>query len=107
MTVPLTIPAFILETLGWPEILIICVAGVLLFGKRLPEVGRNIGKSIMSFKKGMNDMKDEFNKAVTEEEAPAAQEKLPPPQEKVVCNACTEFDRAKTVDAAPADPQRE
>ncbi len=34
--------------------IIIAIVGVLLFGKRLPEVGRNLGKGIMEFKKGLS-----------------------------------------------------
>ncbi|NJK54105.1 MAG: CHASE2 domain-containing protein [Leptolyngbyaceae cyanobacterium SU_3_3] len=29
----------------------------MLFGKRLPEVGRSLGKGMMEFKKGLNDIK--------------------------------------------------
>ena len=32
--------------------------GVLLFGKRLPEVGRYLGKTIIEFKKGMKGLED-------------------------------------------------
>ena len=37
------------------ELLIVGGIAVLLFGKRLPEVGRSLGKSIVEFKKGIND----------------------------------------------------
>ncbi len=40
--------------LGPPEMIIIMGLAVLLFGKRLPEVGRSLGKGIIEFKKGLN-----------------------------------------------------
>jgi sec-independent protein translocase protein TatA len=39
--------------LGMTEILILMVLGVLLFGKRLPEVGRSIGKMLVEFRRGL------------------------------------------------------
>jgi sec-independent protein translocase protein TatA len=47
--------------LGMPEILIILVVGVLLFGKRLPDMGRYLGKSITEFKKGMKGLEDDVD----------------------------------------------
>ncbi|MDR0867055.1 MAG: twin-arginine translocase TatA/TatE family subunit [Planctomycetota bacterium] len=64
------IPAFF-QSLGWSEILIVGVAGVLLFGRRLPDLGRTLGKSLVSFRKGMTEMKDEIVKGVEEPLAPA------------------------------------
>jgi sec-independent protein translocase protein TatA len=49
--------------IGPPELLIVGVIAVLLFGKRLPEVGRSLGKSIVEFKKGMHDIKAEVDGA--------------------------------------------
>ncbi len=49
--------------LGPPEMLIVLVIAVLLFGKRLPEVGRSLGKGMMEFKKGLNDIKNEVDVA--------------------------------------------
>jgi sec-independent protein translocase protein TatA len=34
--------------------LVILVIGLLIFGKRLPDVGKNLGKTIVEFKKGLN-----------------------------------------------------
>jgi sec-independent protein translocase protein TatA len=42
---------------GWEWIVILIVA-VLIFGRRLPEVARNLGRSISDFKKGMKDASD-------------------------------------------------
>lgn len=52
--------AFISMPGGW-EWIIILVIGLLLFGRRLPEIGRSIGKTIVEFKKGMNDIENEAN----------------------------------------------
>jgi sec-independent protein translocase protein TatA len=49
--------------LGPTELLIVGVIAVLLFGKRLPEVGRSLGKGIVEFKKGLNDIKSEVDSA--------------------------------------------
>lgn len=54
--------------IGLPEIIIICVVGILLFGRRLPEVGKNLGKTIVEFKKGLNATADEINKASAPQE---------------------------------------
>lgn len=39
--------------IGWPEILLILLVVLLLFGaKRLPDLARSLGKSLHEFKKG-------------------------------------------------------
>jgi sec-independent protein translocase protein TatA len=54
-------PLFGLFTLSPMEILIILGIGVLLFGRKLPEVGRYLGKGIVEFKKGMKGMEDDID----------------------------------------------
>lgn len=69
MTMPLA--------LGMPgpgEWIIIAAIGLLIFGKRLPEVGRSLGKGIVEFKKGLKGVEDE----VTQIDPP----KLDQPQAK-------------------------
>lgn len=45
---------------GPMEMMIILGIGVLLFGKRLPEVGRSLGKGITEFKKGVKGIEEEI-----------------------------------------------
>ncbi len=48
-------------SLGPMEMVLIMGLGVLLFGKRLPEVGRSLGRGIVEFKKGLNGVGDDFD----------------------------------------------
>ncbi|MEM9345024.1 MAG: twin-arginine translocase TatA/TatE family subunit [Planctomycetota bacterium] len=50
--------------IGWQELLILAAIGILIFGKRLPEVGRSVGKSIVEFKKGLAGVDEEVEAAV-------------------------------------------
>jgi sec-independent protein translocase protein TatA len=47
--------------LGPMEMIIVMGIAVLLFGKRLPEVGRSLGKGIVEFKKGLNGVADDLD----------------------------------------------
>jgi sec-independent protein translocase protein TatA len=41
--------------LGWPEVAIIAIAALLIFGpKKIPELGGAIGKTLRGFKEEMN-----------------------------------------------------
>ena len=59
------------------EIIIIVVVALLLFGRRLPEVGRSLGKGIVEFKKGLRGIEDEVDKAAGEDDK---SDKTPPSQ---------------------------
>lgn len=47
--------------LGYIELLIIGAIMLLLFGKRLPEVARSMGKGITEFKKGVQGIEDDVH----------------------------------------------
>ena len=48
---------------GLPEMMIIGVIAVLLFGKRLPEIARSLGKGVVEFKKGVRGIEDGISDA--------------------------------------------
>ena len=48
--------------LGPPELAMILAAALLIFGKRLPEVGKSLGRGIIEFKKGLQGMQDDINR---------------------------------------------
>ncbi len=46
--------------LGWPEVSIIAVVALLIFGpKKIPELGSALGKTLRGFKEEVNTVEDE------------------------------------------------
>jgi sec-independent protein translocase protein TatA len=63
------------------DIAIVLIIGVLLFGKRLPDMGRYLGKSITEFKKGMKGLEDDVDISAPPHTAPVAQTQHAPQQQ--------------------------
>ena len=67
---------------GLPELVIFGTIALLLFGKRLPEVARSLGKGIVEFKKGVRGIEDEvqqstYSSTSSSTPRPAAPEEAP------------------------------
>lgn len=58
---------FAFGNIGATEMIVIGVIMLLLFGRRLPEVGRSLGQGIVQFKKGLKDVQDEVTNASSDE----------------------------------------
>jgi len=58
---------------GPTDWIIIGIIALLIFGKRLPEVGRSLGRGIVEFKKGLQGVQDEL----TGDQANSAKQDLP------------------------------
>lgn len=64
--------------MGPGEMLVIALVLLLLFGRRLPEVMRSMGKGISQFKKGLHDPDDEDSLALNQpDNKPASEQEQP------------------------------
>ena len=69
-------PLALFQNLGMPELIIIGIITLLIFGPRLPSVMRSIGKGIVEFKKGLRDTGEDVRKEI--ENSPE-----PPPKKQI------------------------
>jgi sec-independent protein translocase protein TatA len=71
-----SIPTAFIQGIGGPELLIILVIILLLFGaKKLPELAKGLGKSMKEFKKATQEVQDDFQEAMDSVES---DKKTPP-----------------------------
>ncbi|MCC6417973.1 MAG: twin-arginine translocase TatA/TatE family subunit [Gemmataceae bacterium] len=87
--------------LGAPEIIVLLVIGVLLFGRRLPEVGRYLGKGIVEFKKGVKGLEDEVDTGGTASRSEPVQDQIRAPQ-RIAASAPKFEDNAANATTNPA-----
>ena len=59
---------------GTWELIVIAAVGLLIFGNRLPEVGKGLGRGIVEFKKGLRGINEEIEEATkkSEEDRPSS-----------------------------------
>ena len=64
--------------IGTLEMAVIGVVAVLLFGGRLPEVARSLGQTYAQFRKGLDDLKSNFDQEMNsvKEDLPAITHEL-------------------------------
>ena len=94
-------------SLGMPELIVIFVIALIIFGPRkLPELGKSLGKSIAEFKRASNELKStleeeiriEEQKTKQEEAAKAAQAQTPQVSMPPVSDAPPGLDSAHQAD---------
>jgi len=83
--------------IGYGEVLLILFVALLVFGRRLPEVGRSLGQGLNEFKRGLKappdeDAEVEIKDAATSESLPVppAPSEAPPPNEQAAEASDTE-----------------
>jgi sec-independent protein translocase protein TatA len=54
---------------GLPEVTVILILALLIFGpKKLPELGKQLGKTLKSLKKASNEFQNEIDQVMNEED---------------------------------------
>jgi Tat protein translocase TatB subunit len=102
-------------TLGGPEVILILVVALIVFGpRRLPEIGKSMGKMLAEFRKASNDFKRTIDDELEAEKARESQAQIPaapsyapaeitPPETTPVARASVE---STPVVISPPEPWR-
>jgi sec-independent protein translocase protein TatA len=69
--------------IGPMEMVFLGIIALLLFGKRLPEVARSLGKGVTEFKKGLSGIEDEVDRATYNKPEPSNSSRPTPVEESV------------------------
>ncbi len=72
-------------SIGMPELIIILVIALIIFGPRkLPELGKSLGRSLNEFKKASTDLQNTLEQEIKIEEQKETAAKTPAPVTEVV-----------------------
>src|SRR6185503_19165500 len=90
--------------IGFSEMLVIFVVALLVFGpKKLPELGKSLGKGIREFRKATNELKSTWEDQVRDIEAPLSDVK----RDLNAMGQDLKTDLYKHLDEPPAQPAAE
>lgn len=78
--------------LGTGELVILLVLGILLFGRKLPDIGRSLGKTMVEFKKGMKGIEDEIHEGSSSSPRQAIEPEPVKPPQRVTPSTAPKFD---------------
>ncbi len=101
---PTTSTLAFIEGIGGPELLMVMVIVLILFGgKKLPEFARGLGKSMREIKKATSGVEEEFKRAMEEE--PERPKRIAPAQTPTASPAPSKSE-ATTKDQATTPPAK-
>ena len=71
---------------GLPEVTVILILALLIFGpKKLPELGKQLGKTLKSLKKASNEFQNEIDQVMNEEDKEKSPKSIESNQTKEIC----------------------
>src|SRR5512144_23130 len=93
-------------SIGMPELIIIFVIALIIFGPRkLPELGRSLGKSLAEFKRASNELKSTLEEEIRlDEQQRDAQKRLEEQQRETQKVAAPPAAAPVEASAAPVEP---
>ena len=101
--------------IGLPEMALIMIVALLIFGpKKLPEIGRSLGKAIRGFQEASKEFENEFKKEADRLEKTVAEPMkatLEPPAQKALTssedNKTDEADEAAVIEPETVSPSQQ
>ena len=92
-------------SLGMPELVIILVIALIIFGPRkLPELGRSLGKSLGEFKRASNELRNTLEEEVRVEEQKEQKAKMQAEQASALEASAQPITPGSTVTTDSAEP---
>ena len=92
-------------SIGMPELVIILVIALIIFGPRkLPELGRSLGRSIGEFKKASNELRSTLEEEIRIEETQEQKATMRQEQDSAVAAAGVNPTPTVATPPAPAAP---
>jgi TatA/E family protein of Tat protein translocase len=90
-------------SIGMPELIIIFTIALIIFGPRkLPELGRSLGKSLGEFKRASNELRNTLDEEIRlDEQRAAEQQRAAEPQKVAEPQKAADAPRPHPVEAAP------
>ena len=88
---------------GPMEMMVIGIIALLLFGKKLPEVARSLGKGVIEFKKGLRGIEDELDTNVYKPRSDTTDYNRPAPKDESVETSAPKFEPPKSEPTANND----
>ena len=83
-------------SIGVPELVIILTIALIVFGPRkLPELGRSLGRSLNEFKRASNELRNTLDEEIRIEDQRSADRQRPPAE------SASAVRQAEPVDAVP------
>ncbi len=93
-------------SIGMPELILIFVVALLVFGpKKLPELGRSLGRGLAEFKKASDDLKKTIEDEIEQGKQEAASIKQHVAEVKSTVAAAAEAPRAEETSVSRSDSQ--
>ena len=94
--------------IGMPELVVILVIALIIFGPRkLPELGRSLGKSLGEFKRASNELRNTLEEEIRVEERKERATTTRAEQDSAIAAALPPGTAAKTGPSAVADREAE